>query len=256
MSAAVFQALHLGLRAADIPFDAVDPGRHDPALWARAQGVWVSRLHSEFRSLQILTRFLSELTAAGEVVAVYAGAVDLIRDEARHVGLCHDLCCAMGVHPSWPDPPALEDPPELLAAPAPQRALATGLTMLLINETLSVAWLTDLAARCTDPVIGAVLRTLVADEAGHDAFGFTYVRHALARFDRRLLPHWRALAERALHRHHAWAEGVLAGVVDTALPDEPHLADLGLFSPVRQALIYRQTLSDVLGPRLTELELL
>ncbi|MEZ4474798.1 MAG: hypothetical protein R3F60_29210 [bacterium] len=252
----VFAAQHLALRGVDIDFAAFDPTRYAPSLLARAQGVWIGRVHSEFRSLQILTRFLAELTAAGEAVDVYAGAVDLIRDEARHVGLCHDLCVALGAPPTLPDPPTLVDPPEFLAAPAPQRALATAVTMLLVNETLSVAWLTDLAERCADPVIGAVLRATVADEEGHDAYGFEYVRRALARFDRRTLPHWRALADRALQRHRAWADGVLAGEVAGALPDEPDLADLGLFSPVRQALLFRRTFATILGPRLAELGLL
>ncbi|MCB9548310.1 MAG: ferritin-like domain-containing protein [Myxococcales bacterium] len=252
----VFAAQHAELRGISIDFGRFDASAHDPALLVRARRVWLERLHSEFRSLQIVTRFLAELTAAGEPVEIYAGAVDLIRDEARHVGLCHDLCGALGVTPTLPDPPALVDPPEFLAAPAPQRALATALTMLLINETLSVAWLTDLAERCADPVVGAVLRATVEDEAGHDAYGFTYVQRALARFDPRLRPRWRALAHGTLARHQAWADGVLAGGSATALPDEPALADLGLFSPTRQALLYRRTWAEVLGPRLAELGLL
>ena len=107
-----------------IDFAAFDATAYDPALLERARGVWRVRLHSEFRSLQIVTRFLTEVTASGDPVEVYAGAVDLIVDEARHVGLCRDLCRAMGASDALPDPPDLDDPPEFLAAPMVQRALA------------------------------------------------------------------------------------------------------------------------------------
>lgn len=248
---AIFTAMHVGLRGASIDFAGFDPTPHDPALLERARKVWQGRLQSEFRSLQIVTRFLTELTEAGEAVEIYAGAVDLIVDEARHVGLCRDLCRALGGPSALPDPPALADPPEFLAAPMVQRALGTAITMLLVNETISVAYLTDLAERCTDPVVGAVLRATVADEADHDAFGFEYVRLALSRFAPSTLPDWRALARRALAPHHRWAEGITA-----RWRDEPALVALGLFSPERQAAVFRRVWTEVLGPRLTALQLL
>lgn len=247
---AVFQAMHAAL-CGPLDFSAFDAGAHDPALLDRARGVWRERLHSEFRSLQIVTRFLTELTASGEPVEMYAGAVDLIADEARHVGLCRDLCRAMGTSDALPTSPDLGDPAEFLAAPMVQRALGTAITMLLVNETISVAYLTDLAERCTDPVIGAVLRATVEDEEGHEAYGFEYVRHALRRFAPSTLPDWRALTRRALAPHHAWAESI-----EPEWRDEPALVALGLFSPQRQAAVFRTVWADVLGPRLATLQLL
>lgn len=234
-----------------IDFSAFDATAHDAALLERARKVWRGRLHSEFRSLQIVNRFLAEVTGAGDPVEIYAGAVDLIVDEARHVGLCRDLCRAMGTSDALPDPPGLDDPPEFLAAPMVQRALGTAITMLLVNETISVAYLTDLAARCTDPVIGAVLRATVEDEEGHEAFGFEYVKRALNRFAPSTLPDWQALTRKALAPHHRWAEAI-----DPEWRDEPELVALGLFSPQRQAAVFRQVWAEVLGPRLATLQLL
>lgn len=238
-------------RSGDCAPATFDPTPYDPALVARAGRVWQERVHSEYRSLQIVTRFLTELTEAGEPIRWHAGAADLITDEARHVGLCWDLCHALGASPALPDPPQLQDPPEFLAAPPVQRALATALTMLVVNETLSVAWLTDLAARSRDPAVGAVLRATVEDEAEHDHYGLDYARWSLARFASRVP--WRALVARALERHHTWAATVPDG---PDAPDEAALGDLGLFSPTRQARIYRQTWQTVLGPRLVDLGLI
>lgn len=247
----VFTAMHAELCGVTIDFDGFDASAHAPALLDRACKVWRQRLHSEFRSLQIMTRFLTEVTAAGEPVEIYAGAVDLIADEARHVGLCRDLCRALGTSDALPDPPGLTDPPEFLAAPMVQRALGTAITMLLVNETISVAYLTDLAERCTDPVVGAVLRATVEDEEGHEAFGFEYVKLSLSRFAPSTLPDWRTLTRKALEPHHRWAESKTA-----EWRDEPELVALGLYSPERQAAVFRKVWSEVLGPRLTALQLL
>lgn len=247
----IFDEMHAELRGVAIDFAAFDPSAHDAALLARARKVWQQRLHSEFRSLQIVTRFMTELAGAGEPIETYAGAADLIADETRHVGLCRDLCRALGAADTLPDTPRLTDPPEFLAAPMVQRALGTAITMLVVNETISVAYLTDLATRCTDPVVGAVLRATVEDEAGHDAYGIEYVRGSLARFATATLNDWRALTRRALEPHHRWAESI-----DAAWRDEPELVALGLFSPERQAAVFNRVWAEVLAPRLAALQLL
>lgn len=263
----VFDAMHAELQGGSIDWHAFDPQAHDPALLGRAQRVWSERVQTEFRSLQIMTRFMTELTGAGEPIEVYAGAVELIADETRHVGLCARLLQAIGGQPALPGEPRLLDPPSFLDAPMVQRATATALTMLAINETLSVAYLGDLAARCRDPLIGAVLQALVEDEDGHDAFGWDYVRWSLGRFDPATRPQWQALAHRTLQRHLSWADEVLgrpvapnapladAPLADAPLPDEPSLAALGLFGPERQAMICRRTWVETIGPRLMALGL-
>lgn len=240
-----------------IDWQAFDPSAHAPDLLERARRVWAERVQSEFRSLQIMNRFLTELTGAGEPVRFYGGAAELVADEGRHVALCGRLVQALGGAPRLPDEPRLLDPPEFLAAPMVQRALATALTMLVVDETMSVAYLRDLAARCRDPVVGAVLRAMVEDEDGHDAYGWDYVGWSLRRFGEGTLGRWRALVQGAVARHLTWADGVLGpdADLDRPLPEEPALADLGLFGEVRQALICRRTWRDLIGPRLVALRL-
>jgi len=232
---------------------------HPPALLAQARRVWAERVRTEYRSVQIMNRFLGEVLGAGDPLEVYAGAADLVVDEIRHVRLTVALCEALGGAPLLPDPIELREPEGFLRAPMPERALHTAIAMLCVNETLSVGFVEDLRARCTDPAIARVLDATVCDEEGHQGFGWAYVAKALARFPKSTLPSWQHLVRATLEPHRKVAEPVLSrldrdGVTLGDLP-EPDLAALGLFSTERQALVYRATLETKLLPGLRRLEL-
>jgi hypothetical protein len=239
---------------------ALDASAIPAGLLEQARAVWQERARSEFRSIQILTRFLAEVTGAGDPLDVYAGVTELVDDEVRHTELCAALCEALGA-PAWlPEPVGLVDPPEFLAAPMAERALATAITMLGINETISVGFIADLAARCRNPAVKRVLDETIGDEDEHQELGWSYIRQSLRRFPASTLPDWRHLVKTTLAPHEALAERTLG-----ALPaeqqhldrwPEPALADLGLFSLERQMLVYRKTWREVLAPRLASLELL
>lgn len=238
-----FAPLHDALMGAAAGLPPLDLADFDPALLPHARAVWADRVRTEFRSIQITTRFLSEVVGAGEALDIYAGAVDLVADEVRHTALCVALLRALGGHPALPEPARLADPPRFIDAPMPERALTTAIGMLLINETLSTAFIRDLAARCTHPAVRHVLTATLADEDGHGDFGRAYVARALGRFPRSTLPSWRHLVRQTLEPHRKNAARALADVP----PAEQHLdahpeparAALGLFTPVRQALVFR-----------------
>ncbi|MEZ4463037.1 MAG: hypothetical protein R3F43_00605 [bacterium] len=61
-----------------------------------AIAVWSDRVQTEYRSVQIMTRFLTEVLGAGDPLDVYAGAVDAIADEVRHTALCAAVVTALG----------------------------------------------------------------------------------------------------------------------------------------------------------------
>lgn len=232
---------------------------HPPALLAQAQAVWAERVRTEYRSVQIMNRFLGEVLGAGDPLEVYAGAADLVVDEIRHVRLTVALCEALGGTPRLPEPIDLRDPEAFVRAPMAERALHTAIAMLCVNETLSVAYVQDLRARCTDPAIARVLEATVCDEEGHQGFGWAYVEKALGRFPKSTLPSWQHLVRATLEPHRRLAEPVLErrdreGVTLADLR-EPQLAALGLFSTERQALVYRAALEATLLPRLRRLEL-
>lgn len=238
----------------------LDLSKHPPERVTFAGRVWQQRFRTEYRSVQIMTRFLTEVIGAGDPFEVHAAALDLIEDEIRHVGLCAQLCEALGVPALLPDPVELRDPPRYLNAPMPARALTTAIQMLAINETISVAFIEDLAARCTEPAVSRVLGATVADEEGHQDFGWHYVERSLARFPASTRDDWRHLVQTTLRPHRESAERILSEVpVDLRTLErhpEPELAALGLFSPTRQALVFERVYQAVLAPKLKALDLL
>ena len=253
-----FAPLHATLMGPPVDWTGFDPTTFDPARLAFARRVWQSRAQSEFRSIQILNRFLADVLAAGDPIDVYAGAADLVADEIRHANLCAEVCRRLGTDPIFPHPVPEVIPQAFRDAPAPDRALSTALTMLAVNETLSVGFIADLEKRCDTPGIRDVLRRTIEDESTHDDYGWAYVEASLARYPASTRGDWRHLVKTTLDVHVRMAEQALADVptVRRRLEDHPDvgLIELGLLSPARQALVFRKTLEDVLAPKLRALK--
>lgn len=256
----IFADFHAELMGVDIDFDAFDASKFDPELVHQARHVWLERFQTEFRSTQIMTRFMTEVLGAGDPIDVYAGCVDLIEDEVRHAALCAGMCRALGVEPRFPDPVKLQDPKRFLDAPMGERALHTAITMVAINEALSFGFITDLRERCEEPTVRAVLDATVEDEEGHQDFGWVYIENSLRRFPESTLGAWRHLVQTTLKPHFEAAQPVLEEMSEDerrleAWPDTERV-QLGLFSQQRQALVFDQTYRTVVEPRLAELQLI
>jgi hypothetical protein len=259
-SGGIFGEFHEELMGVDVDFEAFDPGAFDAALIEEARRVWRERFRTEFRSIQIMTRFMTEVLGAGDPLDVYAGAVDLIEDEVRHAALCAGMCRALGLEPRFPNPVRLEDPEPFVNSPMAERALSTAITMVAISEALSYGFICDLRARCEEPTVSAVLEATVADEEHHQDFGWIYIDKSLARFEPSTLDDWRHLVSTTLEPHLSAAKGALAEVEPErrtleAWPDDERI-ELGLFSPQRQALVFQKTYREVVEPKLTRLELI
>ncbi len=242
-----------------IDFGALDVTRYTPALLAEARSVWQERFRTELRSVQIMTRFLEEVVASGDPIDVYANVAALLNDELRHVGLMLATCRALGADALLPTPAVIAEKPEFLKLPMPARALCTALSMLIVNETLSVGFIRDLHDRCPEPTLRAVLGATLGDESEHDAFGVAYVAQSMRRFPPEMRPQWRAVVAEALAPHERFVEETLAALPAerrtlASWPDTER-APLGLFSKERQALVLERTLGEVLRPRLTTLGL-
>src|SRR5690606_5508770 len=113
----VFGELHREVIGPAVPPDDLRPADFSPQPVNHAREVWADRLRTEFRSIQIMARFLEEVVGAGDPLDVYAGAIELVRDEVRHTELCMAVCRALGAEPRLPDPVALRDPAPYLDAP-------------------------------------------------------------------------------------------------------------------------------------------
>jgi hypothetical protein len=256
----IFKEIHDQLMDCSIDFSSLSAGDFAPDLVDLARAVWQERVQTEFRSIQIMARFVTEVVAAGDPLEVYAGAVDLVADEVRHTALCAALCEALGASVELPDPVEQKVSEGFAQSPAGARSLNTAISMLLINETISVGFIRDLHARCEQPVVRALLAATVEDEEGHEKWGWAYVEKSLQRFPDSTLPDWRKLVTATISPHRESADRIIAEIPSDqrrldAWPDTAEVA-LGLFTPQRQALVFEQTYQDRLVPGLSRLRLL
>ncbi|MFO0745027.1 MAG: diiron oxygenase [Myxococcota bacterium] len=254
-----FRAIHDALVAADVPWEALTADAVPAGVRDVVRAHWAYRVETEYRSIQVMTRFLAEVLAAGDPLEVYAGAADAIADEVRHTALCLGVAERLGVVPLLPDPVELLDPPGFAALPAAQRALGTAVSMLVVSETISVALIEDLRRRATHPTVRAVLERTLRDEDAHDDFGWAYLEASLARFGDDGRGYARVVAETTLAPHLGEIEAMRA-----ALPrelqhlerwPEPELAAFGVMGRERQALVKRAVIAERLAPRLAALGL-
>lgn len=256
---AAFQGLHDALLGINIDFTQLDPSAWPADQVAHARAVWAGRVQTEYRSVQVMTRFLQEVLGAGDPLEVFAGVAAAITDEIRHTALCVQVVEALGGVPPLPDPVVEAETPGFLRLSMPERALGTALSMLVVSETISTAYIEDLRARCHHPVLRAVLDLTLDDEETHHAFGWDYVAASLMRFDRAGLDYARLVVDVTLSPHEERARAVLADMPPErrhlAAWPEPELVALGISSAERQALVFEQVNQRVLLPRLRALNL-
>ena len=241
-----------------IDFTALDPAALPPALVEQARIVWADRVRTEYQSIQIAARFLTEALAAGEPLDVVRRVSETIDEEIRHADLCGRMCLALGAPAPAPRDVAapLDD---LGAVPLDERVLATAISLLLVSEAFSVGYLRDLEARADHPVTRAVLRSITGDEADHEAFGPELVARKLRDQPPAKRAAWRTFTARLVRAHLDRAQQVL----DRIPPDDRHLdrwpeperATLGLLGEVRLALLCQKTYETRLAPTLQQLGL-
>ncbi len=255
----VFAELHQALVGVDIDFASLAHG-WSPERRQHAIAVWADRVQTEYRSIQVMTRFLTEVLGAGDPLEIYAGVVEAIGDEVRHTALCAGVVEGLGGEALLPDPVAEEENPGFLKLSMAERALGTAVSMLAVSETISTAFIEDLRSRCEQPVIKAVLDATIEDEEGHEAFGWGYVEASLQRFDASARDFARMVVEVTLRPHQERAQQAFSRMAPAerkleAWP-EPELVELGISSPERQALVFERVFEAKLVPRLRRLGIL
>lgn len=248
----VFAALHKKLLATTIDWAQLDASQVPPPLLPLVCETWAFRAQTELESVEVMTRFLRDVLEAGDPIEIYSAAAEAIRDEVRHTALCVGVVEALGQRALLPERRASE-PAEFLSLPAAGRALGTAISMLAINETVSVALLRDLAARATHPVIKDVLLATFADEDEHGGFGWHYLAASIERFDGHGRDYARTVARETL-------SGFASSVAEAPSPDSEHdeleLARWGLLSAGREARVIARAIDDEVAPALRRLGLL
>lgn len=243
---------------AKIDFSALDPAAMPPELTRQARVVWADRVRTEYQSIQIAARFLTEALAAGEPIEVQRRIVETIDEEVRHTELCGAMCRALGG--PVPSPKEVAAPlADLRAVPIEERVLASSISLFLVTEAFSVGYLRDLEERASHPVTRAVLAAITGDEVGHESFGVELVARKLQGAAEAQRAAWRGFTARLVKAHLDRADAVLAKIPEGERRldcwPETERATLGLLGEARLALLCQRTYRERLAPVLAELGL-
>lgn len=243
---------------APIDFSGLDASALPPKLVHEARVVWADRVRTEYQSIQIAARFLTETLAAGEPMDVQRRVLEAIDEEMRHTEICAAMCRALGG--PVPSPKDVAMPlPDLQKVPLEERVLASAISLFLVNETFSVGYLRDLHERATHPVTRAALGAITDDETGHESFGVEICGRKLRDLPEPRRAAWRQFTHRLVRGHLDRAERAISAIpeADRHLDRFPETerATLGLLGEARLSLLCVRTYRERLAPALAELGL-
>jgi hypothetical protein len=166
-----------------MPWGTLRPDDHPPELLAAARKAWTSAAFQEFRTGAACAATLQALMTARAPLDLIAVAARFPLDEVVHVELCSRLASELGG-----GAPLAYDPDHLVydpgaGAPPLQRAAHLVVHNFCVGEALSIPLLHGTSQAATHPLIKAVLRRIVVDEADHGTFGWTFLDWALPHLD-------------------------------------------------------------------------
>ncbi len=162
-----------------LPWGTLEPGRHPPQLVLGARRVWTQAAFQEHRTGAACAATLEALIAARAPLDLVAVATRFPLDEMVHVEMCARLAEELGG-----GVPLLHDPAHLVPHPAADlptllRAAELVVRVFCVGEAVSIPLLRGSAQAATHPLIQAVLRRIVKDEAAHGRFGWIFLDWAL-----------------------------------------------------------------------------
>lgn len=196
----------------DLPWGTLSIDGLSPDEVARARLQWTDGAFSEYASAAAFTALTTALLEAGAPVDLVAMAGDFVVDEMVHVELNARVAAELGG--AAPYRVDLEKVSPLVDAtlPAIERACELAIKLSCIGEALSVPVLTDSARTATHPLVRAVLRRIIRDEAPHARVGWLVLDWAGERVDRARLAAvaTRRIAEYAPVVHESSLEAIVA----------------------------------------------
>jgi len=161
----------------------------DPGLRDALAAAWLEDALAEHASVAAFARATLELMAVGAPPELLAETQRAGLDEIRHAQLCFGLAAAYGSAEAAPGPLVLSSDttrsnPEAPSGSDLARLARSTLVEGCIGETIAALVAARAAARCTDPVVAQVLRSIADDESRHAALAWSILRWALEQGDR------------------------------------------------------------------------
>ncbi len=167
---------------AAMPWGSLEAGAHTPEAVEAARRAWSSAAFQEFRTGAACAATLQALFEARAPLDLIAVASRFPLDEVVHVELCARLAAELGG-----GAPIAYDPEAMVERFADREPLARAAHLVVANfcvgEALSIPLLHATWKAATHPLVKAVLRRVVVDEADHGTFGWTFLDWALPHLD-------------------------------------------------------------------------
>jgi hypothetical protein len=156
------------------PREPTDEPSREPTDEPSIAAIWRGRASAEGSVHAYAQRILEDLREADAATKVLELADRMVRDEARHVGICLDVASRFaGRAVTAPAPRAIVDP--LADVALPLRATLRVVATSCIGESFASAWI-DESGRLTRPAwLRDVLRKHLADEVHHARLGWAHL---------------------------------------------------------------------------------
>jgi hypothetical protein len=158
-------------RARVIPFSDFSPEGYAPAALALASDQYGALARGERSAIGLFARLAAALDAFAAPREFVLAATAAAHDEARHAQYCEEFAVRCGFDASSaPITPSQVEP-------EPQSLIELDIAMLrsvALSETLAAALLMACRRLAREPVVRALLTTLIADEIHHARLGWYY----------------------------------------------------------------------------------
>ena len=157
-------------RSRAIPFEQFARERYAPEVLRLACEQYGALARGERSAIGLFARIAASLDAQGAPSEFVLAATAASHDEARHAVYCEELAVRCGFDPASA---AVSAPSE----PEPRTLLELDIALIrsvAVSETLAAALLMSCRRLAKDPVVRALLTTLIGDEIHHARLGWYY----------------------------------------------------------------------------------
>lgn len=148
-----------------VPWERFEPSRYAQPTIELARVAWTRRLLGEYQSMVTMSALAARLAATNEPVAMTASALRMAQDELRHAELCGRMADLLGGRAAV-----------TMTSHHPKADLDDEvMTMLCIDESLSLSFLESGRGAIRDPVLAAIGDALLRDEVFHARCGWAWL---------------------------------------------------------------------------------
>lgn len=180
-SAAHFRRVRPGI--GDLPWGTLDPHAFPEPLVERARASWTTGAYQEYCTAAAFARVTEALLQARAPVDLVGMAGGFVADEMSHVELNARVAGELGGGaPMEVDFTRLAPEPDPDLTPL-QRANELIVRICCVGETFSLPVLSGTMAVASHPLIQAVLKRIVREEAPHGRLGWLYLDWVHERLD-------------------------------------------------------------------------